>query len=533
MSEPTTNIELTRRYVGAMTGEYAHLSLLAEQAQAWGLTPRLVTIHGLPEPPSAVWKPGYSRDSLIESIYLAIAHNALGQFNAPETPENKAHVYKSHYTCLIETRSGFTSAPTFRSWDSDPAEFDLASSYIVHTECTTLEQGLTFLMAWQKAITENLERISRSTNPTFPTQPTPTPLINNTWVRTLTQLTSESRNIELITIKPAEGIAVYQRKNSPYGAILDCNHMMPSTWHDGDESAAREQILTTTVEKFAQLGRDEALVALYILGRLIASPDGVARIGFPELINLEGLSKHATRDQKEARARRYELVFLQWSMYKPFGKIEWTDTITGKRKIYQEPSPLFIYQTPFYHDGQSPLTGMYNVPAGYTFVDATVTKQFRNDPKFCHQIGQITEIAKIPSGKLGGDWAKSIAFALVQQARNNAHNGGKTVLIKRSTLLRHHPPTRSPESILSSADPKHARLAWYEAITMLKDKGFIESIDQREDNLWPRQGWQSDWFQETLTITLAGPSAEQLDKIRTASTVRVLASKRKRSKPKG
>lgn len=171
MSEPTTNIERTRRYVGAMTGDYGHLSLLAEQAQAWGLIPRLVTIHGLPEPPP-VWEPGYSRESLpIESISLAIEqHKSIGQFKTQETPEKTIHVHRFR-ACLIETRSNFTSAPTFRSWDSDPAEFDVTSSSIVHTECTTLEQGLTFLTAWQKAISDQIDGIPNSTNPRRRTKP--------------------------------------------------------------------------------------------------------------------------------------------------------------------------------------------------------------------------------------------------------------------------------------------------------------------------------------------------------------------------
>jgi hypothetical protein len=322
-------------------------------------------------------------------------------------------------------------------------------------------------------------------------------------------LTANYGNRDLFTVDPDHMQATFSRPNNSYRAILDVQSIEGSSWDQLEEvRRTREAAIWAEVDRYTG-SRDEGLIALYVLSRITNSEDGSVRIGFAELLHLEGKTRLGQREREE-RARAYDAVFRIFAAWKPVGVRNWYDPVTRKSRVIHEPAPLLVYQGPFYD--QNPLPGMYSYPLGFTFTDSTTTKEYRKDPTRCHAFGVLKALAEIPAGKVAGDWAKSIGMFATAHIRRNAKHSGSTGRIKRGTLLTRYAPLNDPEAILRGNNPARAKQYWKDAISILKDQGIFAEVTEPPASS-SRKGWAEKWLDETVTITLAGHWAEAADRI--------------------
>jgi hypothetical protein len=251
-------------------------------------------------------------------------------------------------------------------------------------------------------------------------------------------------------------------------------------------------------------------------------------IEFTELLEFEGKT-HLGAKEREQRAREYDLAFRFWSVIKPERKGRYK----GENIVMQ--SPLLIYEAPYYKDGQSPFSGIgvYSTPKGFSFVDSSWMTEMKVNPSLTNSIGDLRRIAAIPTGKVAGDWAHSIARTALSLGRINASRTGGVFRLSRRELLTRIPPHTSVESILSGNTPKRAREYWERAIKLLKPKILKSVVEPTAETDWPPQGWQDAWLNETVEITLAGEALEQAQHIQLQKAKHKDKKPPKPSKPKG
>jgi hypothetical protein len=370
-----------------------------------------------------------------------------------------------------------------------------------------------------------------STTPPFPTRARLLPLYNAPEAQTMASLTSNYGR-QWFEVDLRERQAIF-RRGKTWEAVLDCGGLEGS-WDDPhtEEAVASkelEEAIWAKVDEFKGVGSEDTFVMLYILARLVESPEGSVDIGFTELLDLEGKTKLGAAD-REARAREYDRGLRLWDSFKPVVRRTWRDPKTGKKRDIEAPTPMFLYQGPFYPGGQGPLTGMYSGPAGYTVVDSTTTKEFREDPTLCHQFGVIMHLAHIPHRKPAGEWARCMGLTAAQLVRNNAKNSGAKRNITRRELLTRHPPKTSPEEILNGKNPGRALDYWEQAIAMLKEARVIESVEEPPLPTG-RKSRKDGWLDQSVTVTLAGAWAEGPKKVFDRVTAQREKAAKRRKKP--
>lgn len=116
-------------------------------------------------------------------------------------------------------------------------------------------------------------------------------------------------------------------------------------------------------------------------------------------------------------------------------------------------------------------------------------------------------VAAIPSGKVAGDWARSMALVQARlwriKPRETMHG---QLLISRRELLCSYTPTTSVEKLLNGSNPKRVIGYWYHALELLKDCRFVSDTDEVERAAHamlqnhPKYGWQEPWLEEKVLI---------------------------------
>jgi len=361
----------------------------------------------------------------------------------------------------------------------------------------------------------------------FTTKPIPARLINAPGVQILLNLASNYSLEDRFKIHPDHMMAEYTRPgNTQSKAVLDCDTLAADYLRTAQE---KTDYIWECIRQFKGVSRDESLIVAYVICRLLQSPDGVAKIGFTELLAHEGKTK-LDRAGRLKRAKEYDRVFKMFNAWKAEINVPWTDFKTGKVTKARSTSPMFFYQQMVYESGQGILDGMDACPIGFIFVDSTETKVYRDDPALVQAFGTLHQLSQIPSGKPGGDWAKSIGYAGSQAIRNDAKNGGATKRLSRRFLLLQHMPNFLPDEILNGQNPKRAKGYWKDAIQILKDQGVIASCTEPEEST-DRKGWKDKWLDEMVEITLADTWAVAPQKVLDRTVDRKVKQTRKQNKP--
>lgn len=320
-----------------------------------------------------------------------------------------------------------------------------------------------------------------------------------------------------------DGLEAVFHSQTRHGHSLRHEFERPSEFNDltSEEEAEKAAELVKGALERVILSRDDAFTVQYVIFQLVSSTDGVTNIGFAELLDLNGKTR-AGKDARMAEAQRLADVFRLLSRFKVCGTRTWKDQKTGKNQPIVSNAPILNFEGSFYPSRTLP--GMRSPhktpPLGFTFTDSTITKEFRKDPSLCCYLGNLVSVAKIPSGKPSGDWAKSISLAIAELARVNAKNGGSQLNLSRGTLLLRFQPIKDPVEILESSDPGRAKTYFIEAMKYLRTTGMIESWTEPQANT-NRKSWTRIWLDETVEITLAGTWASQ------ASSIQANYAKRK------
>lgn len=194
------------------------------------------------------------------------------------------------------------------------------------------------------------------------------------------------------------------------------------------------------------------------------------------------------------------------------------------------------------------------LPLEVTFAPGPWIERHRGNRQILSEFGNVRVLARIPSGKAAGAWARCIGMTLLQRWREGAsrvqsvecgvRNEGVAETETRmaledahSTLPTLHSTLRWPPfsrralltglfraqpdvvEILNGNDPSRAREYWDQAIGFLRAEGFISIYRELGDPIGTRQGWKEAWLDAPLEIV---PGEEPLAAART-----IMASARK------
>ena len=289
-------------------------------------------------------------------------------------------------------------------------------------------------------------------------------------------------------------------------------------------------------DELFELGLDETLTATYGFIQLVNSNSNEVDLTVKELLVFNGkdnLYGEARRKQIE----KYERTFQLWVKYTVICRDYYTDRTTNKRapRVYKE---SFIKRVRPFWDNSSQLSFPFSgvAPDGFTLEVTEVTKMFRQYPEMLKLFGDLLPLAELPSGQASNVWAKHIGMTVVQLIRNNISNNsnqGITRALTRRVLLYNYPcPERyDAEKILKSKNPQKALDYWGKAINRLKEAGLIATVKEppfpkTKDGKKKTQGWQDDWLDQAVTITLTEPYGKPLKAIYGSS----LKRKQKRTK---
>ena len=294
----------------------------------------------------------------------------------------------------------------------------------------------------------------------------------------------------------------HQRQNSQYGVIVRSSEASP------------ESALDELDGSLQNLGKDAIMNFSHCLTKLVDEEGGHVDIGYGELAELHGRKRKMSEAEGDEFARRMEYQLKLFESFEPWavkGWRYWNDS-DGKRIKVQQTGALIKFYAPFYRHNQPPLPGQWKRPEGWTLLSTPWIEMFRKDPTLLPYIGRLKSISQIPTGKMAGDWAQSMALYIAIQGRRNAKNSGRVVKIKRVDLLTQYQPKpeNAPEAILERDNPNRARKCFAEAMELLKgDQGkkvnqvISDFKDPDDPKTRGRQGWSKDWLNDVIEITLS------------------------------
>jgi hypothetical protein len=150
-------------------------------------------------------------------------------------------------------------------------------------------------------------------------------------------------------------------------------------------------------------------------------------------------------------------------------------------------------------------------PIAVSFVPGNFLRRNRANRKLLASLGDLRQLAAIPSGKAAGRWARTIGLALLQYWREGAagaeikrvgedsHATFRPDQITRRRLFERMRPDPDPFEILKSNDPARARKYWDDAIELLHQQKSVQLVSKAKPKL-SRKGWQDAWLDEPLDL---------------------------------
>ena len=268
----------------------------------------------------------------------------------------------------------------------------------------------------------------------------------------------------------------------------------------------------------AKLTPSDAVVMLYVIDKLIRSGEPSIYVSLHELLDLEGIGNRRTRAFNQEQADRYHRIFTLIHQTRFFyrGEPRWVGKGENRRKqVDAYESPAFVY-------GGRKATMQSRLPGlgaadnweihrfKYHLLPSQYIQSMQRDSSLSSWLGDLKAIARIPSGKARGNWAKAIATYLIPHARRNAKHDRNKIPIKRKTLFESVVMDPTPEKVLESDKPARAIQYFTEAMEELKSIGIISDWSDPTPAKGPPRGWRDDWLDQTIEITMGKAYKEQL-----------------------
>lgn len=128
--------------------------------------------------------------------------------------------------------------------------------------------------------------------------------------------------------------------------------------------------------------------------------------------------------------------------------------------------------------------------------------------KLAQYLPMAEVIGQIPPHKVAGDWARSIALVLARLWRMKPQQflAGQLRPTRRELLTHYNPKTKTVGELLSSSNPKRAVKYWHDALSILRESGFLaprgevnRTIAQMLEG-HPTYRWQESWLDETIEL---------------------------------
>ena len=181
------------------------------------------------------------------------------------------------------------------------------------------------------------------------------------------------------------------------------------------------------------------------------------------------------------------------------------------------------------------------MPLEVTFAAGPWVERFKGNRQILSEFGNVRVLARIPSGKAAGAWARCIGMTLYQRWREGASRA-QTVQ-NGNSIMRWKPFTRrglltglfraQPDvmEMLESANPIRAREYWDQAVQMLKMEGFIAEYHEVEPLPKSRKAWQEAWLDQPLEILPGEEPLEAAEEIMKSATAFKSRGQKKRGRP--
>lgn len=300
--------------------------------------------------------------------------------------------------------------------------------------------------------------------------------------------------------------------NWPMQTLLTAGQAL--SWWGHPESAAALQ------EELQQLGIEAVFLANVLTG--LCLQEGQVTIAMDELIRALGRGDEARRSG-EHRARvereiwRAVLIFDALAVvgapignYKARDKKEVIDvTLSGTEAVIKI---IAVVPGQVSSDGSAP-------PAFFSYVCGPWIAKMRGNQQVLTVFGDVMRLARIPAGKIGPAWAKSIGLNLNQRWRDWGHEARLTHagemnrataqfakdFTRRDLLLGDNLFRANPDAqdMLLSKNPQRAKEYWDLAIAILKEKDGADLIGYYQE-IAPAptavKGWQDAWLDQPLDI---------------------------------
>jgi hypothetical protein len=184
-------------------------------------------------------------------------------------------------------------------------------------------------------------------------------------------------------------------------------------------------------------------------------------------------------------------------------------------------------------------------PIRVGFVAGDFLNRHRANRKLLASLGDLRQLAGIPSGKAGGRWARTIGLALLQYWREKSataqigrvgEDSHQTVQFNaHQPLTRRHlftcmRPDPDPFELLKGNTPARAREYWDQAIAILREQKTIWVAPSAPMEL-PRKAWADAWLDEPLDVR---PHRDDLATIEAIKSISDGAKtwKKKRGRPR-
>lgn len=265
------------------------------------------------------------------------------------------------------------------------------------------------------------------------------------------------------------------------------------------------------------LNRDEGIVAMYILGRLIESSKPSTVISSRELLDFEGLN---SLDRSERAWRYYNYDRLLENLARFCVQVDRPDL----KEAFSSTGELFSISHKKLEEGEGhncddPTLAPTHVTLAFDLVPGELLRTLHDNPKLSYPLMDIRRLGISPKRQPSCDWMVSIFLACLHLSRIKCKtfylDEPMKFRIKRKTLLSKFPPNKHVHDVLQSDNDKRAPKYFSAATRLLPLNTFFEVSEESSDCIELersnnkvitrcRRGWnQNDrWLNETLTVTV-------------------------------